>query len=167
MLVEAIRTFTQEDLEDGVRPHLGPVKAAVYLHGDDDVEWSLDVRGLMLLPEEQGKGYCIHGDVVDLDFDPVFIYSKLDIFGPDDQSVATIDETFEWLQDRIDMMNEPAVIVVRNNWTIRYMVRDQRRIASELKVLVTAAKDVLSCLELDKDRIVPPSETEDDDDDFD
>jgi hypothetical protein len=137
------------------------------LHGDD-VEWPLDIRALMVLPEEQGKGFCVEGVEVDLGLDPVFLFSRLDIIAPDTVDVMGVEPALKWFRSRIREMDEPAIIVVRDNWIIRYMLRDQRRIESELDAHIKAALEVLSSAaqagHLLGDRIVPVSDTEVSDD---
>ncbi len=163
MLIESVRTFTTEEVEDGVTPRLGRIQTAVYAFGDD-AEWPLDVRGLIVFPEEQGKGFFVSGEEADLGLDAGFIFSKLDIFGPDDQPVSTVAAALQWLTERIELMYDPALIVMRDGWIIRYVLRDQRRIESELEAHVKAVLEAIEEAEPVDDRIVHVSGTEDDDD---
>lgn len=154
MLIESVRTFTVEDVESGQRPHLGPLDGGVFLHGEKE-EWPLDVRAILMLPEELGKGTLVSGNEVDLDaFEPIFFYSRMDVVCQDSTPVSSIRPALEWVLSRIDQMNDPALIVIRDNITIRYTVREQRRVRSELEAHLQNFDALLSKAKVSDDRIV-------------
>lgn len=171
MLIESIRKFYVApdtegfDLDDddidgpGVEIFsLRNVKVAIWSH-DESITWPIDVREMIHWPEENPKGGLVYGEPDEVELGPVYIYSRVDVYGPNDLSIEKIEETFNWLIENLHRMSPPGVIAHRNDVSIRFYARDQIHQLSELQ---THAKSVLEALQAAQDRIVDPVEVADD-----